>query len=124
MITRLGEDAELIHVDQGYTRCNLLALKDEHFITSDAMIKRVLDRFDKDCLYVDPKGILLEGYKHGFFGGCCSISDNKVFLIGSLSKYAEGNRVKEYFASLDIEVVELYDGQLFDGGSILFLNTN
>ena len=121
VITRLGEDADLIHVDQGYTRCNLLALKDEHFITSDAMIKRVLDRFGKDCLYVDPEGILLEGYKHGFFGGCCGISDNKAFVIGSLSKYPEGNKVKEYFASLDIEVVELYDGPLFDGGSILFV---
>lgn len=121
VITRLAEDADLIHVDQGYTRCNLLALDNKHFITSDEKVKRVLDRFGKDCLYVNPEGILLEGFKHGFFGGCCGIYDNKVFIIGSLEQYPEGDKVKEYLSALDYEVISLYKGPLFDGGSILFL---
>ncbi|NQT78040.1 MAG: hypothetical protein HQ565_10020, partial [Bacteroidetes bacterium] len=70
-ITAMGEDADLIHVDQGYTRCNLIPINDHHFITSDHGIQRVLEGFEKECLYVDPKGIILEGFKHGFFGGCC-----------------------------------------------------
>jgi len=121
VITRLAEDADLIHVDQGYTRCNLLALDNEHFITSDDKVKRVLDRFDKDCLHVSPEGIMLEDYKHGFFGGCCGIHDNKIFFIGSLKHYPAGGEVRNYLSSLNFEIVELYDGPLFDGGSILFL---
>jgi hypothetical protein len=38
MITRTLEDLHPVHVDQGYCRCNLLPLKDDHFITSDAGI--------------------------------------------------------------------------------------
>jgi hypothetical protein len=35
VITRVTKDLISVHVDQGYCRCNLLALKDDHFITSD-----------------------------------------------------------------------------------------
>ena len=121
-ITRALEDADLIHVDQGYTRCNLLALGSEHFITSDEGIARVLGRFGKDCLYVDPAGILLEGFKHGFFGGCCGILGNDIFIIGSLEHYPEGEKAREYASESGYSIVELYDGPLFDGGSILFIN--
>ena len=42
VISNHTEELDLIHSGQGYTRCNLLALKDDHFITSDAGIARVL----------------------------------------------------------------------------------
>ena len=120
VITRLAADDDLIHVDQGYTRCNLLALDQEHFITSDIKVKRVLDNFGRDCLYVAPEGIILPGFKHGFFGGCCGITGQEVFILGSLRHYREGTKVQQYLTSLGIGIRELYDGPLFDGGSILF----
>jgi hypothetical protein len=120
-ITSLLDDNDLIHVDQGYTRCNLLALNDDHFITSDDKVQRVMERFGKDCLYVDPAGIVLEDYKHGFFGGCCGNFDDKVFILGSLTEYPEGEKVRKYITDHDHDIVELCDGPLFDGGSILFI---
>ena len=122
VITRLGEELDLIHVDQGYTRCNLLALGDDHFITSDEKIKRVLERFDKDCLYVSPEGIVLPGFRHGFFGGCCGIHNNQMFVLGSLDRYKSGKQLRVYTEKRRFEIIELYHGQLFDGGSILFLD--
>jgi hypothetical protein len=119
-ITRLAEDADLIHVDQGYTRCNLLALSDDHFITSDEKIHRVLGRFGKDCLYVDPEGIELQGFRHGFFGGCCGIHQKQVFILGALDSFKEGGKVREYLIHNHYEHVELHNGPLLDGGSILF----
>jgi len=124
VITRLGEDLDLIHVDQGYSRCNILPLKDDHFIISDDKVKRVFDRFNKESIYVDPEGILLEGFKHGFFGGCCGIHDQKVFIIGSLKHLPDGDTVRDYLSSLQYEIIELYAGQLFDGGSILFIESH
>ncbi len=121
VITSLLDDADLIHVDQGYTRCNLLALDNDHFITSDDKVKRVLDRFGKDCLYVEPEGIILEGFKHGFIGGCCGLYQKKIFIIGSLKHYAAGDMLRDYLLSHNFDIIELYDGQLFDGGSILFV---
>ncbi|HSG68557.1 MAG TPA: hypothetical protein VK994_07620 [Bacteroidales bacterium] len=121
-ITRALEDADLIHVDQGYTRCNLLALNNDRFITSDQGIARVLERFGKDCLFVDPRGIILEGYDHGFFGGCCGMLGKEIYFLGSLKNFPEGEKVTEYAAKAGFGIIELCDGPLFDGGSILFIN--
>ncbi|MEZ5198953.1 MAG: hypothetical protein R2764_22010 [Bacteroidales bacterium] len=121
IISRAAEDLDLIHVNQGYSRCNILALKDEHFITSDASVFKTFNYLKKNVLYVDPKEILLPGKDHGFFGGACGIFENKVFIIGSLAKYREGEKVKAYLHNLNYEITELYDGPLFDGGSLIFL---
>lgn len=118
IITDIGDDLELIHSGQGYTRCNLLPLRDNCFITSDQGIKRVLDGFKLNSFYLDPECILLPGMKHGFFGGACGIYEDKVFIIGSLSKLKNGNELKAYINNLDFQIIELYDGPLFDGGSI------
>ena len=72
-ITKLAEDHDLIHVDQGYTRCNLIPLGNKKFITSDKVMERTLKRFDLEVFYQNPEGILLPGHKNGFIGGCAGI---------------------------------------------------
>ena len=59
--------------------------------------------------------------KHGFFGGACGVHENKVFILGHLDKFKDGDKVRNYLKDLDYKIIELFDGQLFDGGSILFL---
>jgi hypothetical protein len=120
VITDRAGQLDLIHSGQGYTRCNLLALKDDHFITSDAGIARVLLGYSLNNLLVDPSDILLPGMKHGFFGGACGVHENKVFILGNLDHIKDGKKVRDYLQILSYEIVELYDGPLFDGGSILF----
>lgn len=120
-ITDLAGDRDLVHVDQGYTRCNLLHLGGKNFITSDRGIYRVLEYYKQDILYVDPEIIRLHGQHNGFFGGCCGIHDNKVFIIGALDQFPDGEKVREYVAGCNMEIVELYDGPLFDGGGLIFL---
>jgi hypothetical protein len=129
MITRTLEDLHLVHVDQGYTRCNLLPLKDGNFITSDEGIFKVLKGRDlpgkvKDGCHpylISPLGILLPGFPHGFFGGCCGVSNNIVFINGSLKHFRDGEKVRDILTNLDYQIIELYDGPLIDVGSILFI---
>ena len=121
VITDVGEDLDLIHSGQGYTRCNLLPLKEDRFITSDEGIKRVLERFSLKCFYVNPSEILLQGERHGFFGGVCGIHENTIFVNGNLSRINQGEELKNFLKGLKYDIVELYDGPLFDGGSILFI---
>jgi len=121
MITRTFEELNPVHVDQGYCRCNLLPLKDDHFITSDQGIYKVLLQNNLDVLYVFPDGIHLEGFPHGFFAGCCGIWEDKVFVNGSLSFYKDGDKVRDYLRPLGYKIVEFYDGPLMDCGSILFV---
>ncbi len=107
-----------IHVNQAYCRCTTLALKEDRFITSDKGIEKVLLQKGFEVLYVDPTGILLPGFKNGFFGGTCGVYKKKVYFIGNLDHFPEGNKIRTFLSGY--EIVELGDGQLFDGGGLIF----
>jgi hypothetical protein len=119
-ILEAAGNREIIHVKQGYTRCNLIPLGNNRFITSDKGIEKTLLQYGLEVLYVDPAGILLPGFNHGFIGGTCGVWQDKLLFTGSLKHFPEGGKIREFVQ--DIEVVELYDGPLFDGGSILFIS--
>jgi hypothetical protein len=121
MILKLAGTRKQIHVHQGYTRCNLLPLPSEKFITSDKGIYAVLTEEGFDVLYVNPNGILLEGFPNGFIGGVCGAKGNNIFIAGSLSKYKEDQKIRDFLSQHSLNIIELYDGPLFDGGSIIFI---
>jgi hypothetical protein len=72
-----------------------------------------------ECLYVSPGDILLPGFEHGFFGGTCGLFENKLLLLGSLRYFNDGEKIRQFLAKTKMEIIELYDGPLVDGGSIL-----
>jgi hypothetical protein len=121
VIKELAGVRKKIQVNQGYTRCNLLPLPNDVFITSDRGIFAVLVREGFEVLYVSPNGILLEGFPHGFIGGVCGVFGDQVFMAGSLAFYEEGQRIKDFLSLHKLTLIELYDGSLVDGGSILFI---
>ena len=114
---------KFISISQGYCRCNLLPLKNDSFITSDKNIYRNLTNEKLNVLYVDPKQIILPGFKHGFFGGTAGIIDNNVLISGSLKYFLDKEKAKSFLQNLNYSIVELYDGPLFDGGSIFCFKT-
>ena len=120
-ILELAGTRKQIHVNQGYTRCNLLPLPGEKFITSDKGIYTVLTQEGFEVLYVNPNGILLDGFPNGFIGGVCGVFENTVFIAGSLSLYNEGQKIRDFLSLHSLNIIELYDGPLFDGGSIIFI---
>jgi hypothetical protein len=121
VILPYAEEKNRIHVSQGYCRCNLLALRNHSFMTSDEGIHKILAGKGFSVLFVDPAEILLAGFRHGFMGGACGICRNQFFFIGSLRYHKQGNEISALLEDLDYEIVELYDGPLFDGGGVLFL---
>ena len=110
-----------LNVNQGYTRCNLLALDEHNFITSDFGIKRVLEENGCNVFYVDPHQIALPGHDHGFFPGCCGLVDDCVVVCGSLNKLKECKELKKFIRRNGMKIIELYDGGLIDVGSIFFI---
>ena len=111
-----------VHVNQGYTRCNLLFLDADNAITSDEGIYRALREKGIETLFVQPFGIELPGYPHGFFGGSCGIFGNRLFMIGKLNYFSGGEDVRQFTGRLNIEIVELCDSSLFDGGGVIFID--
>jgi len=73
-------------------------------------------------LSVTTEGISLPGFKNGFFGGCCGVFRDKLFVLGSLDKYPDGERVRYFVGGTGFEIIELCNTELFDGGGVLFLD--
>lgn len=117
----LAMGLDQIHVEQAYTRCNLIALKNERFITSDKGIEKALKKRSLEVFYANPDGIILPGFKNGFIGGCVGVFGNQLFLLGSLNHYPAGNQLQNQIIDWGYQIIELYDGPLFDGGGILFV---
>ena len=115
---------KIIHTTQGYTRCNLLPLSDTSFLCSDRNIEKNLLLQNVEVQFVCPEEIVLSGVRNGFIGGCCGVFGKTVVIIGSLSKHSQGDEIRKFIESNSMEIIELYDGNLWDGGGILFLSTN
>jgi len=111
-----------LQVSQGYTRCNLLVLDPDHFITSDRGIEKVLTAEGKQVLFVNPEPVRLRGQKYGFFGGCCGILNTAVLISGSLKFHPQGGEINRFIDECGFTVNELYDGPLVDVGGLFFHN--
>lgn len=109
-----------IHCSQGYTRCNTI-FAGETAITSDKGIESILKKHNIPVVYVDPSLIKLSGFKNGFFGGCCGSYEKYFFVCGKTdNEYLYRNFINALQIN-KLTLVQLYDGKLFDGGGILFI---
>lgn len=119
IISEKTSGKDIIHVNQGYTRCNLLPLHNNRFITSDKGVEKALAEKGLEVLFVNPNGIQLPGFKHGFIGGTCGIFEEKIYFMGNLKHFPEGKKVREFLSGY--KLIELYNGPLFDGGGLFFI---
>ena len=120
-IMQICHDFEHLNVAQAYTRCNLVEVKGL-FITSDKGIEKAISGIGREVFYIDPRCIVLPGQKNGFIGGCMGYWQHQLFLAGSVRHFPEGPNLKKALVSRNVQLVELYDGPLFDGGAIMFLS--
>ena len=120
-IMKLYEGKMQIHVSQGYTRCNLLALNENAFITSDEGICRVLTEKHFDVLFIDPHQIHLEGHDYGFFPGCCGVFGHRLVVCGNTSLLKEKPQLDAFLSRNGFGIVELHDGELEDLGGMMFV---
>jgi hypothetical protein len=121
--TSIGADIEKlkINLNQGYTNCNLQYLGNNAFLTTDKGIWNKLTTIGLKTTLVSPSGILLPGMKYGFIGGCCGLINQTLFFLGKLQYHQEGELIRLAAEEQGLNITELYDGPLFDGGGILFI---
>lgn len=117
-ITKACSNLEVVHVNQAYARCNLVALNNV-FITSDAGIYKTLLKRGFEIYHFSSEEVVLHDFQHGFLGGACGVWSNKLLLCGSLKYFSEGKRLKHLIKNAGYEPVELYNGVLIDGGGIM-----
>ena len=107
-------------VKQGYVACNLLVLDEGHAITSDRALARTLIAHGVDVLLICEGHITLAPYPYGFIGGTSGTFSGRVYFLGDVRMHPDGERMLCYIASLGLEAVCLGEGELFDGGGLVF----
>lgn len=121
VIKKVIRHKKQIHTRQAFTRCSLTALTSDRYITSDKHIEKVLIREGLSVLYVNPESIELPGFRHGLFGGTNGIHEGRIFFNGHLDQSDPNGRIRDFIEDAGLEITQLHDGPLFDGGSIFFL---
>ncbi len=107
-------------VRQGYVACNLLVLDAHHVITSDLSLANALSLRGVKVLRIREGGISLPPYPYGFIGGASGVYGNTVYFLGDVMRHPDGEKIMQFVASCAMEVCCLYDGELFDGGGLVF----
>lgn len=109
-----------INVNQGYTKCSILPLREKAIITNDTGIYNTLKNENFDILLLPFGDIELSGFNYGFIGGVGGmISSDSMAFFGSLDNYAFGNEVKKFLYKYDIKPIYLSNTKLIDRGSLL-----
>ena len=75
------------------------------------------------ALYIDPRQIKLEGHDHGFFPGCCGVWKNNLIVCGSTKYLKEKEELDKFLKDNNFNLIELYDGELVDMGSIFLVRS-
>jgi hypothetical protein len=113
-------DVEFIHVNQGYSKCSIAAVGERAAVTSDTSIHEKLISYNIDCMYIDPKIVYLEGYNHGFIGGCTGLINENIFLsTGRIDDKDTLKTLKEFIQSIGYMYEEASETQIIDLGTII-----
>ena len=120
VILKHSKNKKLVELPQAYTRCSLTMINERNYITSDKGVEKSLLKEGLNVLEINTNSILLPGYPYGFFGGTNGIYNDIFYLIGSLKHHQQGEDIKKFLITNKLDIVELYDGPLYDGGGIFF----
>ena len=113
---------KLIHVNQGYTKCASAPVGENAIITPDPSIKKAAEEIGIDCLGIEWNGVTLQGFSYGFFGGAGGrISKNEFYVYGSIKNHPSKDKITEFLAKHNMNLVEGGSEMLCDFGSLIIL---
>jgi len=110
-------------VSQGYAKCSIIPVDKRAIITSDSKIRDIWINRGREGLLVKPGYVKLPGCKTGFIGGASGVNDRVVFFVGNLKHHPDGDKIRDFIRRRGKGVIELYDGSLYDVGTVMILPT-
>ncbi len=116
-----AEGVELVHTNQGYTKCLTCVVDANSIITSDQDIARRAYESGLDVLLIEPdKSIRLEPLDMGFIGGATGlINQKRLAVAGNLSFHKNYKKIMDFLSLKCSDVVMLNDDNLIDIGTII-----
>lgn len=120
-----NQTIQIIHVNQGYTKCSTAVINEKAIVTSDITIADAGKKAGLDVLQIQPGYIELQGYNYGFIGGCCGLIDQKTLAVtGKIKTHPDGNDMRQFAKNHGVDIIELDAGNLKDVGGIIPLKKN
>lgn len=114
-------EKQFINLPQAYTRCSMINLYDDTFITSDYGILNVLHKHNFNSFYFNPEEIKIIDHTYGFFGGTCGTYKNCIFFNGNILKHKDGSSAKTFIEKSEFKIISLNNDFLYDGGGIFLI---
>ncbi|MBR6740736.1 MAG: hypothetical protein IKM04_06700 [Clostridia bacterium] len=113
----LHERYRCINVRQGYSGCSTMVIGKRAIITGDSGMLSAAKRVGMDALFVSDRKIILEGYDHGFIGGCGGmLAPDRVAFTGVPE---DRDKIETFCIKHGVEPIFLTDGPCFDCGGII-----
>lgn len=110
---------KFIRVNQGYTRCSSIVLKDSILTADYGLYKALKDKLD--ILLLEPEEIELDGFDRGFLGGCCGMVDeNTIIFNGKVQNPKSYDIINRQCDKENIKLI-YPDCDLLDTGSLMML---
>ncbi len=117
-----NNNIEIIHTNQGYTKCNLCIVNNKAVITEDVGLAYLLKFYQYDVLLISIGDIYLSEAHYGFIGGAsCKISPNKMYFSGDLSRHRDYQSINNFLKSYNVEPIYNSSRRLTDFGGIVQL---
>lgn len=115
--TAKSKNMHIIHVNQGYTKCNTAVVDSCSIITSD---KGIYNRTSPylNVLLIQQGHIILKGFDYGFIGGTCGRIGNEIIFNGDISAHPDYNKITSFIQSRGLNI-KYFDYPLEDIGSII-----
>ena len=114
----------IIHVNQGYAKCNICIIDENTILTEDIGIHNTIVHSKLQLnSYLIPKGsILLKHFPYGFIGGASGKIENNLFWYGNISTHPSYNTIYDIVNKRGVKMISLSSDPVEDFGSIIFLS--
>lgn len=115
------ENIEIIHVNQGYTKCSTLVLDDNSIITDDESVAKASLISNISVLKIDKGDIILDDKNVGFIGGASAKIGDTVYFLGDIDSHKNATEIIRFIANLNLHIECVTSSKLLDIGGIVIL---
>lgn len=117
-----GNGYKVVNVNQGYSCCSTYILNENVAITSDAGMKKALEKEGIEVIFINADKIQLEGYNHGFIGGSGATFEKTAFFFGSIDNLPEYKSISDAIRDNLMVEKSILSGDVCDFGGIKFFH--
>lgn len=116
-----GEKFQIIHTNQGYTKCNMIILGNDCIITEDIGIHNIIiaNKLPIQSILVPVGEVSLSGFPHGFIGGAGGGMEDVLFWYGNPQNCSYFETLQNESERRGIQNIALSSERLCDLGGII-----